>query len=238
LRTANYNLNSANLNEYGNRTTPSSVDVIGLADVGSSVSVNGSEADYRRGEYFREDLGLSTGVDPLWQSVSLTAGATTIAGHLLIPPATQPFSYDLDGNLTSDGVWTYYYDAENRLYRLENTTSLSPASARKKLLFEYDHLGRRIRKQVYAWGTSDYATTASTDTKFFYDGWNLIKETTGSAWKSYMWGLDLSGTIEGAGGVGGLLLFNHSTLGAHFPCYDGNGNITKLIKSERQHHFG
>jgi len=140
LRTASNNLNSANLNEYGNRTTPSSVDIIGLGEVGSSVTVNGSGADYRRGEYFREDLGLSTGVDPLWQSVSVTAGATTIAGHLLIPAATQSFSCDLDGNLTSDGVWTYYYDAENRLYRVENSTSLSPTSARKKLLFEYDHL--------------------------------------------------------------------------------------------------
>jgi RHS repeat-associated protein len=231
LRTANYNLNSANLNEYGNRTTSSSVDIIGLGEVGSSVTVNGSGADYRRGEYFREDLGLSTGSNPLWQSVSVSTGGTPVSGNLLIPPATQSFTYDLDGNLTSDGVWTYYYDAENRLYRVEITTSLTPTSARKKLVFEYDHLGRRIRKQVFAWATSDYSTTATTDTKFFYDGWNLVKETTGAAWKSYMWGLDLSGTMEGAGGVEGLLLFNDSTLGAHFPCYDGNGNTTKLVKA-------
>jgi RHS repeat-associated protein len=49
---------------------------------------------------------------------------------------------------------------------------------------------------------------------------------------SYAWGLDLSGSAQGAGGVGGLLFVrNHNTASATAtaPTYDGNGNITAYI---------
>jgi RHS repeat-associated protein len=45
-----------------------------------------------------------------------------------------------------------------------------------------------------------------------------------------MWGLDLSGSEQGAGGVVGLLLFNDSADGSSFPAYDGNGNVVGLYK--------
>ena len=44
----------------------------------------------------------------------------------------------------------------------------------------------------------------------------------------YVWGADLSGTIHGAGGVGGLLAVKRD--GAWFvPLYDANGNITAYV---------
>jgi len=51
--------------------------------------------------------------------------------------------------------------------------------------------------------------------------------------RTYVWGLDLSETLKGAGGVGGLLWVTlHSgsgpTAGTHFCAYDGNGNIVAL----------
>ena len=172
------------------------MDILGVASAGASVTVNGSAADHQRNEYFWENLGVTLGTDPLWQNVSVSAGGTASTGNLLLPPATQSFTYDDDGNMTFDGVWNYYY--------------------------------------VYNWATSAYSGTAASDTKFYWDEWNLIHETTsgtGAGWKSYMWGLDLSGTEQGAGGVGGLLLFRDSAQGAHFPAYDGNGNVTKLIST-------
>ena len=40
-----------------------------------------------------------------------------------------------------------------------------------------------------------------------YDGWKPIAEYTGTTLeKSYTWGMDLSGSMQAAGGVGGLLL--------------------------------
>ena len=44
-----------------------------------------------------------------------------------------------------------------------------------------------------------------------------------------MRGLDLSGTLQGAGGVGGLLAIKTATNGTHFYCHDGNGNVTALV---------
>ena len=44
----------------------------------------------------------------------------------------------------------------------------------------------------------------------------------------YYWGKDLSGTLQGAGGVGGLL---YLTIDAapFVPCYDANGNVTRYL---------
>ena len=78
-----------------------------------------------------------------------------------------------------------------------------------------------------------------------YDGWNLLAEINmiqnpdGSTYstcgqRSYAWGYDLSGTEQGAGGVGGLVLVNQPSTTVNngqpsstalAPCYDGNGNI-------------
>ena len=64
----------------------------------------------------------------------------------------------------------------------------------------YDHLGRRIVKRARAGTYTNY------DYSYLYDGWNMIAETLPSASPNhYLWGLDLSGTEQGAGGVGGLL---------------------------------
>ena len=49
--------------------------------------------------------------------------------------------------------------------------------------------------------------------------------------RSYTWGLDLSGTAQGAGGVGGLLMVNAGTNGVHFPAYDLNGNVMGLVNA-------
>jgi RHS repeat-associated protein len=46
-----------------------------------------------------------------------------------------------------------------------------------------------------------------------------------------MWGLDLSGSMQGAGGVGGLLAVNDWANGAHFAAYDGNGNVVAMVKA-------
>jgi RHS repeat-associated protein len=42
--------------------------------------------------------------------------------------------------------------------------------------------------------------------------------------------MDLSGTMQGAGGVGGLLAVTDST-GTYYPTYDGNGNVSEYLDS-------
>lgn len=157
--------------------------------------------------------------------------ASLQTGKLYLPPATESFTYDDDGNLTSDSRWTYTWDAENRLTAMQENTATLPAGwVRQRLEFSYDAGSRRTRKTVKQWDGAAWQTTS--DMGYVYDGWNLIAELslTGSSpqlVRIYVWGLDVSGSLQGAGGVGGLLwaLTPNSSPLTHYPCYDGNGNI-------------
>jgi len=199
--------------------------------VSSGVATNGERA-YRKGEYFHYALNVpnSTAQYPTVTVVSQYGGGQTETGKVFVPPSTEAFTHDADGNLTSDGRWTYSWDGENRLVQMIRDSD-SPTGARQKLVFEYDHQGRRIRKQFYS--GSDWQE--QTDTIFLYEGWNLIAELNANAGnarvRTYVWGTDLSGSMQGAGGVGGLLkltYYDTSTTNA-FVAYDGNGNVTALI---------
>jgi uncharacterized protein RhaS with RHS repeats len=46
--------------------------------------------------------------------------------------------------------------------------------------------------------------------------------------RTFTWGLDLSGTLQGAGGIGGLLRLD-DTDDVYFYTCDANGNISELI---------
>src|SRR6185503_9506434 len=80
-------------------------------------------------------------------------------------------------------------------------------------------------------GSGSYVVTE--DVKFISDGWRHLAElnaTNNTLIHSYVWGLDLGGTLDAAGGVGGLLMVNSVATGKHFYAYDGNGNVAALIK--------
>jgi len=146
------------------------------------------------------------------------------------------FDYDDDGNLTDDGRYTYTWDAENRLIALERKQPR--ADGDKRLTFQYDYLGRRVRKQVFAWATDHWQL--ATDESFIYNGWEVIEVVdalagaTGELLTQYTWGLDLSGGLQGAGGIGGLLACEWpQTTGEskkYWFFYDANGNVGQLVK--------
>jgi RHS repeat-associated protein len=82
---------------------------------------------------------------------------------------SQALTYDLNGNLTSDGTNTYTWDARNRLTAIMGSV---PAS------FIYDALGRRNRKTING-GATD----------FVYDILNPVQEQSGSTVTSLLPGL-------------------------------------------------
>lgn len=59
------------LNQYSSRDVPGGVDAIGIANGGASVTVNSSAADYRRGEYFQELVGVNNASVPVWQGMTV-----------------------------------------------------------------------------------------------------------------------------------------------------------------------
>jgi len=95
-------------------------------------------------------------------------------------PAT--LSWDANGNLTSDGATTFYYDTENRL---------TSASGARYATLSYDPLGRLYQ-----------VASPSGTTRFLYDGDRLIAEynSSGSLLRRYVHGIAVdersSGTKE------------------------------------------
>ncbi len=227
LRSASYLANT--LNQYTSRTVPGAFDVSGVANANETATVNGSAADYRRGEYFQELVNVDNSSAIVWSTVTATtSGGGSTSGKVFVPQTPENYVYDFDGNLTSDGHWTYVWDAENRLIQMTPLAGI-PDADQRRLNFAYDHQGRRIWKRV------DYKVggnwTTFYERKFVYDGWNLIAElfTNDGVVKKFLWGLDLSGTEQGAGGVGGLLKeWDFYTWKDYFAGYDGNGNVTLL----------
>ncbi|MBN9689750.1 MAG: RHS repeat-associated core domain-containing protein [Verrucomicrobia bacterium] len=232
LRLETYGVNS--LNQYSSRSSSGSryADILGLAAASSSVTVNGTTA-WRRGEYFRHELTISGGA-PAWQNVDVTTsgGGSATGRKLYVPPTPESFTYDFDGNLTGDGRWTYTWDAENRLVQMDTVAAAYVAGVPgQRLQCDYDDQGRRIRKRVSNGNNSTY--TMVSDVRFVLDGWNVVAELNGlsanALLQSYLWGSDLSGSLEGAGGVGGLVFVKPVGGDAQFAAYDGSGNVIGLV---------
>jgi YD repeat-containing protein len=138
--------------------------------------------------------------------------------------------YDANGNLAShsSGNGEHVYNAENQLVSTYLTNNW-------KTDFTYDGRGRmRVRKE-YTWSSG---WVLGSETRYLYDGMRVVQERNGSdvPQVTYTRGSDLSGSLERAGGIGGLLArssgYNAGTGGwatNHFYHADANGNVTYLV---------
>ena len=143
-------------------------------------------------------------------NISYSSNALNQYTSITVDEDSQSPSYDFDGNLISDTQgWTFQWNAENRLK--------SASNGQQTLYFTYDYQGRLVKKE-----------DGSQIEVYAYDGWNRIasfEQTTSlTLQKTFLWGLDLSGSLQGAGGVGGLL-----KEGDLYPAYDANGNIMQKL---------
>ena len=141
--------------------------------------------------------------------------------------AVEPV-YDADGNMTSHGNWNLTWDAENRLVKASPRILITGSRIYE---YEYDFMGRRVKKTEKRHAMPVFTWTIRS---FDYDGWNLVRERVefdgAVATNHYAWGLDLSGTLQGAGGVGGLLMqIRSDEESPWFSFCDANGNITDLV---------
>jgi len=180
-----------------------------------------------------EEPRLGRSRRPVRRNVTVAAtGQASVSGNALVAKHPEAFSYDADGNLTQDGRWHYTWDGENRLVRMSSANTNPAVGPQQWVEFEYDWQGRRISKKVGAAGSG----VATNDLRFVYDGWNLVAilNSDFSLFTSFAWGLDLSGTMQGAGGVGGLLWMtvpSGTNAGTYFYAYDGNGNVMALVSA-------
>ena len=215
--------------------------VLGNTNIGVNASVSGAKTA-QLDRNFAADYFPSNTSQPVYSSVSVSAGGSNATNNFLIQALTQTPTYDADGNLTNDsvsgstnnGAWTYSYDGENRLQSvISNLTGSGYANyTALKLTFVYDYLGRRVRKWVQNAG----GTSTILDHRFIYSGNKLLAETdsTGKVVRSYSWG------PGGSNSTGSLIeltnfAYNGSSISTtdYFPTSDGNGNgnVASLVRS-------
>jgi len=122
-----------------------------------------------------------------------------------------PFTYDGNGNLTSDGVNTYAYDAENRLV---GATTLLYSS-----MYTYDPFGRRISKKV-----------GSVTTSYVHDGDQVIVEYDGSGQmlRRYIYGPGIDQPVCMKTGSA-LYYYHFDGLGSVIALTDASGNVVETF---------
>lgn len=251
-----------NLNQYTSRTIPGVVDVTGsFSDDSVSVSPNAAglaltvhtETSGTSQKQFHRQLTVNNSSGPVWQPVDvIVVKSGGIEGedeirkeqrHAFVSKSPEASSYDKEGNLKTSGSWIYGWSLSNRLLTASRSAVNYQSAPGIAATYGYDRIGRRVSKQVVETvitlvNGSPVTTTTERKSSFVWDGWRLIAEwdttlTTPVLLRTYHWGVDMSGTMEGAGGVGGLLaMVDHTAAGGpktyHY-VYDGNGNVVALF---------
>ena len=228
-----------NLNQYTARTNHGFLLVEGTSnnaavkvyETGSTEVVATRKNDY----YFRDWDPDTTSTASDYPEINVKEGTTvTSTGKAWIPAVSEtPITYDANGNLTADALWSYAYDEENRLISMTETSAAATAGfPDTTITFKYDYLGRRVEKKVVR------GTTTVSHLRFVWRGWMLVAELNAASdnakVKTYTWGPDVSGSFGGAGGNGGVLVFKDHTSSVNesfYPAYDAQGNVTGLINT-------
>jgi len=165
-----------------------------------------------------------------------------VKNELTNAPSAQ-LTYDANGNalggMGSGGGWgpvaEATYDDENRLISLLWTDLW-------RTHFTYDGLGRLRKRADYEtyFDLGEWYYILNSETHYVYDGWRVIQERgdNNTPAVSYTRGNDLSGSLEAAGGIGGLLARSHGHSGGNWSIHnfyhaDGNGNITFMLNSSQ-----
>jgi RHS repeat-associated protein len=223
-------------NQLSTLTRTGSLTVAGFVTrPATNATVNGQSAELYADQTFATTSGLTltnngTNVFTVIAQSSTGSWATNTLNSYL--PSTLNFLYDANGNLTNDGVRAFSYDAENQL------TNITAANA-WRTEFQYDGLNRRRVRREYTWTGGTWSLT--NETRYVYDGLLVLQERDGNNIPvlTYTRGLDLSGSLQGAGGIGGLLALSDQRASASNPTnyfyhVDGSGNITALLDQKNE----
>src|SRR5271157_496539 len=231
----NFQVNS--LNELTTNTNGGTLTVVGTTTSATvtNVTVNTSNALlYGDATFAATNIPLTTTYTAVAQEGTNNGGFGRRATNTVtVNLATNiTFQYDANGNLTSDGLRSFAYDDENQLIQVWVTNQWLSQ-------FTYDGKMRRRIRQEFTWTNSAWVQT--NEVYYVYDG-NLViqeRDINNLPTTTYTRGKDLSGSLDGAGGIGGLLArtaqayIDAPMAGHSFYHADGNGNITMLINSSQ-----
>lgn len=222
------------------RINSSTVAVFGSVHPSAILTINGSTiaVSATTGKFSQNYTPTAS----TWQTYTIrgvlsgsgVGGSDAIAEEvrkIFVPPVEEDLDYDASGNRSGDAQWTYAWNKLDQLVEAEEHNPESGAVARK-LEFTHDLEGRRVEKRVKVNGALTKRITT------LYDGWRPILDIEYSgtgleiARRIYTWGPDVSGSLDGAAGIGGLIEIFEIKNGISqkfLPVYDSAGNIVQLL---------
>lgn len=189
----------------------------------TTVTVNGQAAQiYGDFTFAATNLTLANGLNTFTNLAVNEYGATNINTLTVNLPLNVTLYFDNNGNLTNDGSRTFAYDSENQL------TNVTVASAFRKD-FVFDGLNRLRIKREFTWTNSAWMQT--NEVHFIYDGNVIIQQRNSNNVPTLTLtrGLDLSGSRQGDGGIGGLLAKTDSSGANYFYHQDALGSVTAMM---------
>jgi RHS repeat-associated protein len=211
-------------NELTNITRTGTFTVSGATPApATNVTVNGQSAQtYGDFTFASTNNSLANGTNTFTIVAQNIYGLTVTNVTSSYLPTPISLTSDANGSLTNDGLRTFEYDSENQL------TNVTVASRFKKD-FVYDGLNRLRIKREYGWTGSAWVQT--NEVRFVYDGYMIVqhRDSNNVPTLTLTRGLDLSGSLQGAGGIGGLLAMTEGSGANSYYHADGNGNITAVM---------
>src|SRR6266540_2284801 len=228
-----------NLNQLSTVGRSGTLTVAGTTTTNAtSVTVNSLSATrYADATFAKDGFSLADGNNTFTAIAQDAVGRSDTNAVTINLPASPSYSYDSNGNLLADGRRTFTYDDENQLNSIIVTNAGGSSTLTTNI---YDGLFRRRIRKEFSWVNGTWAPAG--EVRYVYDRRLVVQERDGNnvALISYTRGTDLSGTREGAGGIGGLLArTDHGQLttgnGQPHAFYhaDGNGNVTALVNDKQ-----
>jgi RHS repeat-associated protein len=222
-----------NLNELTNYSHTGNMTVEGTTGAAAtSVTINGSSAAVYSDNTFAEGgFVMANGNNSFTAIASDSLGRHSTNIVTVYLTAFSSYSYDLNGNLLYDGLRAFAYDDENQL------TSVLVSNAWQSQ-FVYDgKMRRRIRKE-FTWSAASSSWIQTNEVHYIYDGNVVVQERdiNNLPVTTYTRGDDFSGSLQGEGGIGGMLAMSQpSTVNPQHYYYhaDGNGNITAMVNGQQ-----
>ncbi len=249
------------VNELTNVSRAGAFTLAGAAPApATNVTVNGLAAQiYSDFTFARTNLTLANGQNSFTNIAANIYGAKVTNTLTVNLPQSVALAYDSNGNLTNDGLRSLAYDAENQLtnvtvasqfnrllkndfwntFSCENPNDFDGRVFKTGLFqhpvkkdFAYDGLNRLRIKREYSWTGSTWSK--SNEVRYIWDGDVIVqlRDSNNVPTLTLTRGLDLSGSLQGAGGIGGLLAMTEASGTSSYYHSDGNGNITGLIDAQ------
>jgi len=232
------------LNQLSNATRSGNLTVAGYTTAdATNVTVNANSSGavaalrYADRTFARTNVSFLDGNNTFAATAQDAIGRTDTTSETVNLPATVNFVYDSNGNMLTDGRRHFMWDDENQLIAVVVTNVT-------KSEFGYDgKMRRRVRKE-YVWQNGAWQQTE--EVRYVYDANLVIQERFFAPQLStlipqrsvtYTRGLDLSGSFQGAGGIGGLLARTEFAIGAVQSAFyhaDSVGNVTTLVDTNQQ----